>query len=31
MCFNAIAVITQLKFESGEKLYDVKYDSVNYF
>jgi DDE superfamily endonuclease len=33
MCFNAIAVIlTQLKFESGgERLYDIKYDSVNYF
>jgi len=26
MCFAAVAVITQLKFENGESLYDVDYD-----
>ena len=26
MCFAAAAVITQLKFENGESLYDVDYD-----
>ena len=30
LCFFAIAVVTQLKFEAGEKLYDVVYDQVNY-
>ena len=30
ICFNAITVITQLKFEGGDKTFDVKYD-VNYF
>lgn len=29
-CFNAIAVITQLKFESGEKTFDVEYN-VKYY
>ena len=29
-CFNAIAVITQLKFENGEKTFDVAYD-VKYY
>ena len=28
-CFDSIAVITQLKFENGESLYEVPYD-VNY-
>lgn len=28
-CFTAIAIITQLKFEAGERLYDVNYN-VNY-
>ena len=26
MCFFAIAVITQLKFEAGEKTFDVEYN-----
>lgn len=30
ICFNAIVVLTQLKFESGESLYEVQYD-VEYF
>lgn len=30
VCFKAIAVITQLKFEAGEKSFDVKY-TTNYF
>ena len=31
MCFNAVAVITQIKFDiGGERLYDVEYDE-NYF
>lgn len=29
-CFQAVAVITQLKFDGGEQLYDVDYN-VNYF
>jgi hypothetical protein len=29
-CFHVIAVITQLKLEAGEKLYDVHYDAVYY-
>jgi DDE superfamily endonuclease len=30
LCFTAIAVITQLKFDEGEKLYDVHYDTIYY-
>lgn len=28
ICFHAIAVVTQLKFEFGESLYDVKYTAT---
>lgn len=30
LCFNAVAVITQLKYMNGEKIFDVVYDSVDY-
>jgi hypothetical protein len=29
-CFYAVAVITQLKFEAGEMLYDIQYDTGSY-
>ena len=30
LCFNAVAVITQMKFNAGEKTFDVEHN-VNYF
>jgi hypothetical protein len=30
LCFFSVAVITQLKFEAGEKIYDVAYDVIYY-
>lgn len=30
LCFTVIAILTQMKFEAGESLYDVEYD-VEYF
>jgi hypothetical protein len=30
ICFKAVAVVTQLKFEAGERLYDVHYDAIYY-
>lgn len=30
LCFDAVAVVTQLKYESGEKIFDVVYDAVDY-
>ena len=29
LCFHAVAVVTQLKFDAGEKTFDVVYN-VNY-
>jgi hypothetical protein len=30
LCFDSVAVITQLKFEDGESFYDVKYNATYY-